>query len=199
MTELAAADSDLVLRIRGGDPQAERELFLRFQTGVRQILTRVTGSHAMAEDLCQETLIVALRRLRTVSLADPSKLAAFVAQTARNLAIAELRKERRRRTETGHEDLEEFAGSEVSQDSRVQAEAAARAVQVMLKELRSERDREILIRHYLNDEDKEDICHALGIPETAFHVALFRARKRFLDVLSERGMTRDDLLGSLTV
>jgi RNA polymerase sigma factor (sigma-70 family) len=195
MTELAAADSDLVERIRLGDKGAEQELFLKYQLGVRQILVRVTGSRLAAEDLSQEALIIALRRLRAATLEDPSKLAAFVAQTARNLAIAEKRKERRRRTDTGASDMEKVADAGVNQDAGAHTEASARAVRELLGELRSERDRQLLIRHYLNDEDTDVICRDLGIAQSAFNVALCRARQRFREILEKRGMTSDNLLG----
>jgi RNA polymerase sigma-70 factor (ECF subfamily) len=191
-----AADSDLVERIKVGDREAEQELFVRFQPGVRQIVVRVTGSLPAAEDLSQEALIIALRRLRSATLEDPSKLAAFVAQTARNLAIAEKRKERRRRTDTLSENMDEVADASVSQDSRAHAEASARVVRELLAELRGERDRQLLTRHYLNDEDKEVICRDLGISESAFNVALCRARQRFRGILEKHGMTCENLLGS---
>jgi RNA polymerase sigma factor (sigma-70 family) len=195
MTELAAADSDLVERIRLGDKGAEQELFLKYQLGVRQIMLRVTGSRLAAEDLGQEALIIALRRLRAATLEDPSKLTAFVAQTARNLAIAEKRKERRRRTETGASDMEKVADAGVNQDAGAHTEASARAVRQLLGELRSGRDRQLLIRHYLNDEDTDVICRDLGIARSAFNVALCRARQRFREILEKRGMTSETLLG----
>jgi RNA polymerase sigma-70 factor (ECF subfamily) len=195
MTEGASSDGDVAERIRRGDPQAERELFVKFQVGIQQIILRVTGSRAVAEDLCQEALIITLRRLRSESLEDPSKLAAFVAQTARNLAIAEVRKLQRRRTDSGATDLDQVADTQVNHVSTLHAESSARAVRALVKELRSERDRQLLTRHYLNDEDKEVICQDLGISEAAFNVALCRARKRFADLLKSHGMTRDDLIG----
>jgi RNA polymerase sigma-70 factor (ECF subfamily) len=191
-----AGDSDLVERIKNGDRKAEQELFVRFQPGVRQIVLRVTGSLLAAEDLSQEALIIALRRLRSATLEDPSKLAAFVSQTARNLAIAEKRKERRRRTDTGGENIDEVADVSVSQDGRAHAEASARVVRELLGELHADRDRQLLTRHYLNDEDKEVICRDLGISESAFNVALCRARQRFREILEKHGMTSENLLGS---
>jgi len=52
---------------------------------------------------------------------------------------------------------------------------AAERVRVVMKELRSERDRQILARHYLHDKDQAAICRELGISETTFNVILFRA------------------------
>jgi RNA polymerase sigma factor (sigma-70 family) len=195
VTVLEASDSDLAERIRAGDAAAERELFLRFHTGVRAIIVRVTGSFSAAEDLSQETFVVTLKRLRATSLGDPAKLAAFVAQVARNLAIAHVRKERRRCTDTAGDDMAEIVDGSLSQEACVDAQACARAVREWLSELRSDRDREILRRHYLKDEDKDVICRELGIAPATFNVVLYRARQRFLEILTRRGIGRDDLMG----
>jgi RNA polymerase sigma-70 factor, ECF subfamily len=199
MNELATQNADLAQRVRDGDKQAEAELVARFQNGIRQIIIRVTGQFALAEELSQETLIVTLRRLRSSPLEDPSKLSAFVAQTARNIAMAALRKERRRGARPSGEDIEEVADLAPGHDTRADAHLMATAVRAVLKELASERDRRILVRHYLDDEDPEAICRDLGINESTFRVILFRARKRFLEKLEARGIRRTDLFSVLLV
>src|SRR5215469_13647239 len=197
VTELGAADSNLAERIRAGDAAAERELFVRFQGGVRAVIVHVTGSLAAAEDLSQETFVVTLKRLRADALEEPAKLAAFVAQTARNLAIVHMRKERRRRTDTGGGDMQEMVDGSPSQEAHVHAEGCARAIREWLAELHSDRDREILTRHYLKDEDKHVICRELGISPPTFNVVLHRARQRFLEILTRRGIGREDVMGPL--
>jgi RNA polymerase sigma-70 factor (ECF subfamily) len=193
MSEMAAADAELALRIHRGDKQAEAALFARFSPGIQAIMRRATGSYALAEELTQETLIVTLRRLRATQLAEPAKLAAFVAQTARNLAIAEKRKARRQRTDSGTDEIDTVPDAAPGHDNWVEADSAARAVRALLQELRSERDRHILVHHYLEGRDKAEICQEWGITDTMFHVALFRARKRFLELLDRRGIRRTDL------
>ncbi|HUN76938.1 MAG TPA: sigma-70 family RNA polymerase sigma factor [Steroidobacteraceae bacterium] len=193
MNNTAMIGAELAHRVLRGDRGAEAELVARFQKGVRQVIVRMTGNLSLAEELTQETFIVTLRRLRSVPLQDPTKLAAFIAQTARNLAIAEKRKERRRRTDTGGQGIEQLPGAEDDEDRWAEAASAAWAVRVVLKELPSERDRGVLIRHYLHDEDRTAICRDLGIKESAFNVILFRARKRFLEKLVRRGIGRADL------
>ena len=185
MRALAWSDTELVQQIYAGDKRAEAELFARFGTGVLQILLRLTGSADTAEDLCQETLIVALQRLRSEPLQDPSRLAAFVAQIARNLALAERRKERRRRTDTDSEAILEVPDRALGQESEAQMDSMATAVQKVLRDLRSERD-QLLLRF--------EICRDLQITETQFNVALFRARARFQELLSRRGMRQTDLM-----
>jgi DNA-directed RNA polymerase specialized sigma24 family protein len=52
----------------------------------------------------------------------------------------------------------------------------------------------MLKRFYLDDHDKEVICEELELTEAAFNQALSRARKRFRQILEERGFSKRDLL-----
>lgn len=195
MTEMLNSDADLASRIHKREADAEAEFFARFRCGTMQIITRVTGSFELAQDLSQETLMVTLNRLRSGSLDEPSKLSAYVAQTARNLALAARRKERRRRTDSGGGLLEEHADRLAEEEPAEHPDTAAvAAVRALLKELHSSKDQEILVRHYLHEQDKDTVCRELGIPEGAFNVALFRARQRFLKLLEKRGLRKMDLL-----
>ncbi len=199
MNDSATTNPDLAHRVLNGDKRAEAELVARFQQGVLQIIVRMTGSPSLAEELSQETFIITLRRLRSMPLHEPAKLSAFIAQTARNLVIAEKRKERRRRTDSGADGIEDVPDANVGDDRWAHASSAASAVRAILKELRSERDRQVLVRHYLHDQDREAICRDLGINESAFNVILFRARKRFREKLTKRGIGRADLLSVFLV
>jgi RNA polymerase sigma factor (sigma-70 family) len=194
MSGLVWSNTELAQQIYAGDKRAEAELFTRFGAGVRQILLRVTGSSATAEDLCQETLIVTLQRLRSKPLEDPSRLAAFVAQTARGLALAERRKERRRRTDTDSEAISEMPDLAHGQESEAQVDSIAAVVQKLLRDLPSERDQLLLVRYYLRGEDRVEICRDLEITEASFNVALFRARARFQKLLARRGLIEADLM-----
>jgi len=193
MDHVGTMDVDLAERIRQGDSAAEAELYRRHGAGVKQILVRITGGDfALADELCQEALIIALKRLRNEPLADPRQLPAFVAQIARNLAIAERRKQVRRQTRTGSDELEAVVDDAPGQAGAVELEGMAVAVRAVLRELKSGRDRSLLIRYYLRDEDREAICRDLGLTESVFNVVLFRARKRLRELLQKRGIGRND-------
>jgi RNA polymerase sigma-70 factor (ECF subfamily) len=71
---------------------------------------------------------------------------------------------------------------------------AAMAVRALLREMPQPRDRLMLKRFYLEDHDKEVICEELALTEAAFNQALSRARKRFRQILEERGFAKRDLL-----
>ncbi len=65
-------------------------------------------------------------------------------------------------------------------------ESRVAAVRQLLQEMRLPRDREILVRVYLYDQDKETVCRELGIGEEHYKRVLHRARGRFADLLQRR-------------
>ena len=186
---------ELSRRIREGDLSAESELIRQFEPGLRVLLRRRTGGDmGLLQDLVQETLLVVLQRLRGAGIDDPQKLAAFAAQTARNLAIASLRTTERQRTDVDSEATDRNADTSQGVEGIAADVEAALAVRALLRELPQPRDRLMLKRFYLDDHDKEVICQELELTEAAFNQALSRARKRFRQILEERGFSKRDLL-----
>jgi RNA polymerase sigma-70 factor, ECF subfamily len=61
------------------------------------------------------------------------------------------------------------------------------------------RDREILVRFYLDDEERETICRELGLSEEHFNRVIFRARNRFRELLEHRGFWKADLFAIASV
>jgi RNA polymerase sigma-70 factor, ECF subfamily len=186
---------ELSRRIRDGDVSAESELIRQFEPGLRVLLRRRTGGdHGLLQDLVQETLLVVIQRLRGDGIEDPEKLAAFAAQTARNLAIASLRKTERQRTDVDSEATERNPDTSRGVETIAEDFEAALAVRALLRELPQPRDRLMLKRFYLEDHDKDIICQEMQLSEAAFNQALSRARRRFRQILEERGFAKRDLL-----
>jgi RNA polymerase sigma-70 factor, ECF subfamily len=185
--ETAAASAELLARIGAGDSEAEAELVRLYSRGLSYLLRRLTGDPTVAEDLLQETLHIALLKARTGAIERPESLEAFLRGTARHLWQAELRKrERRSRTFSGSGAQEETAVDPApSVDTQlVQAEDRLR-VRRLLRELTQPRDREVLTRFYLAEEPKTVICRDLGLGADQFDLVLFRARKRFRQLLDD--------------
>ena len=178
--------SDLVRRIATGDTGAEGQLVSRYSRVLKVLLHRLTGSPDLAEDLHQETFRIVLERLRRQGLDEPAGLASFLRGTARNLALAERRKGARRKTENDEEALAEVPHPAPSQLSSVLLDEEAATVRRLLDELGVERDRELLLRFYVADEDKETICSDLGLDRLHFNRVIFRARQRFRELFERR-------------
>ena len=186
---------ELSRRIREGDVSAEGELIRQFEPGLRVLLRRRTGGDfGLLQDLVHETLLVVIQRLRGAGIDDPQKLAAFAAQTARNLAIASLRKAERQKTDVDSDATDRNADPSRGVEEIAADVEAALAVRALLRELPQARDRLMLKRFYLDDHDKDVICQEMDLTEAAFNQALSRARKRFRQILEERGFSKRDLL-----
>jgi RNA polymerase sigma-70 factor (ECF subfamily) len=164
----------------------------RLRQGLIAMLRSELRSNALAEDLCNETFRVVLERLRDQPLQEPDKLAAFLAQTARNLARAAKRAIHRQKTDTGQQAaIEEVEDPNADPTLASQADAQARAVKQVLREIPHARDRQILVRTYLYEEDRAEICGALGIDETHYRRVISRARARFRELLDKRFRVSD--------
>jgi RNA polymerase sigma-70 factor (ECF subfamily) len=196
-TEAEISNREICAGIKAGSREAETALVRRLQPGLRLVLQRAVGGNLeLARELCQETLVILIKRLRTEGLTDPAELAAFAAQTARNLAIANHRKEARRRTDANLEAIESVPDPRRDQTEQVAAGRLGAIVHRLLGELPTDRDRTVLKRYYLQEELKADICRDLDMSDLAFNQILFRARNRFRDLLSSAGIGKEDVFDS---
>jgi len=178
--EIAA---DLVRRIAASDPAAETALVERYSRGLLYLLRRLGASPELADDLHQETFRVVLERLRRKALDDPAGLAGFLHGIARNLMIAERRKTTRRRTDLDPDGLERAVHPVSGQIAAVLQGEEAAIVRRLIAEMPTDRDRQLLLRFYVAEEEKESICADLGLDSLHFNRVLFRARQRFKELL----------------
>ena len=169
----------LVARIRSGDDRdAETQLVQRYARGVRLILGRHTRSAAEADDLFQETFTLAVAKLRAGELRDPSRLPGFLSSMARNLATEHYRKIARRRTDTDSNTASTHSVA-AGQLGELLRHEEARMVRKTLEELPNDRDREVLFRYYIADEDRDTIADDFGMTNPQFNRVLYRARQRY--------------------
>ena len=164
--------------IRAGDAAAERRLFARYRLGVVLMLRRRLADRSLAEDVANDALSEALRILRERCLDEPDNLAAFIHGIAANFARNANRKEVRQRTDADTEAVE--AAPDASADPALlnMRDSLARVVRELLSSLPVDRDRQILMRLYLNDDDKDDICRDLSLSREHFDRVVHRARQR---------------------
>lgn len=178
----ATAPGELVRRIAAGDAAAEEALVRQFSRGITYLLRRQGLAAEVVEDLHQETFRAVLERLRRRALDDPEALGGYISGTARNLALSE-RARRRRWSEGPNGETEVAADPAPSPLASVLAAEDVELVRRLLEELPTERDREILERFYVAEEDKDRICADLGLDGLHFNRVLFRARQRFRELL----------------
>jgi len=185
---------------------AQRETFeralIRDYPGLTLLLLRHTRDRQLAADILQDAIVTTLAKLDDGSATPSPAIAGFVFRTAMN----HLRNHRRREQLRGggsaaqlganHEEpRDELASPEID----TQREANARVVRRLLQGLGSARDREVLMRFYMQEQSREDICAALGLSEVDFSRVIYRARERMRRQLEGAGMGRLDLFCLLTI
>lgn len=180
----------IVAAALGGDRAAESRMLIALRPGVLAVL-RFGAFHRWidAEDLTQETLQVVVERVRAHTIDDPRKVFAFAAATARNLALNQARKMLRQQTVVDSELVDELAQNlemEQSELSEADDRHLAQAVMTLLDELPTQRDRQLLIRFYLDGTDKQQLCHELGLSPKHFDRVLMRARSRLRVIIERR-------------
>jgi RNA polymerase sigma-70 factor, ECF subfamily len=174
---------ELVHRIVSGDSAAETELVRRFSRAVSFLLRRLARDAAAAEDLYQETFRLVIEKVRAGELREPERLPGFVSSMARNLFLGSVRRGGRRQKWQGDPEAAEAAPDPApGQLARLLAKERAALVRQVLGELRNDRDREILSRYYIADQNKEDICRELELSDLHFNRVLFRARQRYREL-----------------
>lgn len=174
--------AELIERIVQGDRQAEKQLVDFYYQGLLFILYRQTEVMSLAEDLAQDSFVIVLRKLRNGDLRNANALASFIRQTGINTLIAYRRQQSRRQTEPT-ESCDAFVDSSSGLLQSVHKEDAARLVKSLLAQMSTSRDREVLTRYYLHDEDKHTICAHFGLTPAHFDRVLFRARQRLRNLV----------------
>jgi RNA polymerase sigma-70 factor (ECF subfamily) len=177
----AAHSGELVARILAGEKAAESELVQQYSRGVLIILNRATGDQSLSEDLSQETFQLTLEKIRGGDIREPERLSGFICSLARNLATDHYRRSQRSQQVDDPEAVEMIAATAPSQLDRVLQAEKSKRVRLLLSEL-SDRDREILRRFYIEEEDKDLICADLKLSSLHFNRVLHRARERYREL-----------------
>ncbi len=148
------------------------------------LLKRRTRDPQLALDLAQETFRIAIEKLRQSPIEQIERVAGYLRGTAINLVSADVRKNMRRATTADSDAVDAAADDAAGPFDHVSTEQVQRIVRKLLDELPVQRDREILVRTYLEDQDKSAICEALGVDSAHYNRVLFRAKQRFRELLT---------------
>jgi RNA polymerase sigma-70 factor (ECF subfamily) len=194
LKEEAQAAARIVQGILEGNVSAETELVERYSRGLRFLLIRKSGDEERARDLLQETFLIAFRKLREKPLDQPQRLAGYLKGIADNVARSGGRKRNREPLPMDAEAIAAIPAEEIRPFQRISSEQTHAAVQALLDSMPVERDREVLRRYYIYDQDKPEICRALGLDSLHFNRVLHRAKGRFRKILEESGV-HSDLVG----
>jgi RNA polymerase sigma-70 factor (ECF subfamily) len=164
--------------------------------GLRTLIFRRTGDPHVAADLLNDAICTALEKYRAGQIDKPEQICGFVFQVAMN----HLRNHRRAIAERSDRRVDAKVFETLSGDDEDEFDEDNRITDQVVKIIRSmpsERDRRILVRFYLDEEDKDVICRELKLTPAQFASVLHRARLRLKDLLESHGINRSDLFSSV--
>lgn len=159
--------------------------------GLRLLILGRTRNPALCNDLLQEAVATTWEKWLAGKIARPDQIAGYVYQVAMNL----LRNHRRsfaerpdKRVDPDHADA---LMAEESADTAL-ADSMAEQIRVLLEEL-PERDRFVVKRFYLDEQDKESICREWGgLSALQFDKVIHRARGRLRTLFQQAGFRKSD-------
>jgi RNA polymerase sigma-70 factor (ECF subfamily) len=181
---MSETDTALVVRARDGDQAAFEELVRRTSRLVFARLFLDTGRTDRAEDLLQETLLLAFRSLR--SLDNPAQFRPWLLTIAHNVVIDAARRESRAKRQgeaNGTSDpgvLGSVPSGGLSPEDAAQREELRQAVLSVLRSMPEEYRLPLTMR-YITGADYETISEQLGLTNGSLRGLLHRGLKMLRD------------------
>jgi RNA polymerase sigma-70 factor, ECF subfamily len=188
--EILPAASDVPAPV--ADPVSHLAAVYRDYPGLRALILRRVRDPEVAADILQDAAVTTLEKLRSGEIAHPENVGGFLYRVALNHLRNHRRKDRS--GQSSAEALNELASPGDTEWEQVARPQWAQAARRMLEEMPAARDREVLVRFYLNDEEKQQICRELSLSEEHFNRVIYRARSRFRALIERRGFWKADLL-----
>jgi RNA polymerase sigma-70 factor (ECF subfamily) len=175
----------LLTRIRAGDVGAGHQFVREYYAGVYRYVLYLTGSPEAAEDLTQETFLQAWRRLETFD--GRAALRTWLHRIAHREFLQALRSQRRVpgcSLQLGDQAVVSLAAVGEIPDLYSAGLTEAIELRMIISKLPME-ERQIVVLHYLEGYQHEEVAHILGIPLRRVRQRLVEARGRLQQELAE--------------
>jgi RNA polymerase sigma-70 factor (ECF subfamily) len=191
MAEPPVSDAQLIARaLVTDDRHAFAELVRRHQSGVRACLRKLTaGNHALADDLAQETFVLAWRNLK--SFRQEARFSTWLYRIATNCWLGDARK---RKEELLGDRVEAVADDDAAGAATGDAMHAdhARASSLKLDLERAMRvltdaERAAIVQCYHNDLTHEEAAYVLGCPVGTVKTHVLRGKQKLKAALAAYG------------
>lgn len=173
--------TELVGKIRAGDPGGMQELYQVFGRGVRIYLCRQLGMQEV-DDKVHDTFLIVVQAIQKGELREPDRLMGFVRTVARRLVAGHIdHLVHRRRDNVAVDSGIAISDKGTTPEQKVMDREKVDLMLEVLREL-SGRDRDVLTRFYLYEQSQDLICREMKLSATQFRLLKSRAKTRFADL-----------------
>ena len=185
------SDAQLIARcLVGDDRHAFAELVKRHQSSVRACLRKLTaGNHALADDLAQETFVLAWRNLK--SFRQEARFSTWLYRIAPNCWLAQARKRHEELLGDRDDDVADTDSDAPDAPSAWEADhAAATTMRVDLDRAMAtltDAERAAIVQCYHNDLSHEEAAYVLGCPVGTVKTHVLRGKAKLKRALAAWG------------
>ncbi len=196
MAPPAVTDAQLIARVVVQDDRhAFSELVRRYQSIIRATLRRLTaGNHALADDLAQETFLLAYRNLK--SFRQEARFSTWLHRIATNAFLADARKRKEELLGDADADVADDEDAELPGSGEAAGDHARGANLRMDMEramaVLSEGERAAIVQCYHNDLSHEEAAYVLGCPVGTVKTHLLRGKVKLKAQLAAWGTDNED-------
>ena len=177
--EFFTFDADYLVKLRAGEPSAERHFVEYFSELIHLKLRSRLDSPQAIEDVRQETFTCVLMILRKEDgLRHADRLGSFVNSVCNHVLQEQYRSQKKTGVSLDETHEVFYVDHRPSPLTQIEAEDRARLVRRSLNKL-SPRDRKLLKAVLLDEQDKDQICHQMGVSREYLRVLVHRAKESF--------------------
>ncbi len=168
----------IVERVRAGDTAAMEDLYALFGAGIRFHLYRRFGTQDL-DDRVHDIFVMIAEAIHAGEPREPDRLAGYIRTLLRRqIATSIERAVQTRRKQTGL-DPGMLISDRAADPERRAIERQNMEIAMRVLKSAPRRDREVLVRFYLEEQNAEQICRELDLTDTQFRLIKSRAKARF--------------------
>jgi RNA polymerase sigma-70 factor (ECF subfamily) len=186
-----AFDQRYVEALRDRDQAAESHLISVFSGPVRCKLRTLLRSPELVQDASQETFLRVLSYFRSgKTLDNPANLSGFVLSVCQNIGLEYLR------AYTRHDQMPMNLPEQVDRRMNPEEGAVDRERRDLVRQFvfeLPEKDRDLLRRVFLEEEDKDQVCAEMKVTRQYLRVLLYRARVRLRTALERAALAAEKI------
>lgn len=180
-TEAGSVNAETIITlIQAGDPRGEELLYSVFTRGLRYLAIRKLG-YEEADEVVHDTFIALTQKIKEGALREPAALFKY-ARTILERMIGNRYTERRKWQRDV--DFEVIATTHPDKaptpESALEAAMKTKVMRQGLSTLRP-REREILVRFYLQEQDQERIRREMNLTDTQYRLLKSRSKQKLGD------------------
>ena len=178
---------ELASKITQGDKNARNEFVQINYQWLLFIVRRKFAQSNNHEDIVQDSFMLVLSKLQKGKINQPHTILAYLRTTAINIGFEYLRKDKKFTSAIDQDFLEVIEDAKEDILSTIIWNDKIKYVKQVMTELKVQRDKDILIKFYFEDQDKPTICQILNLSTEHFDRVLYRAKERLKQIIAHHG------------